>query len=184
MGGDCNDSAGCQDAEPLDNTDVCYVDIKDSFLASHTEDGYVVYPGDSEGNVNCMGFTWTDNEDDPANLYKGNLLFEVAMRYGLKENGYTRSVPHAPMCACVEQMPVVSKAACKDVENIDNWSFAPDEDSGLLNLWHRLILPLMIAVVKTLLLSMKVPTAHRYLIVSLVIAQQLKRLFSTTRAMQ
>jgi len=134
--GDCNDSAGCQDAEPLDNTDVCYVDIKDSFLASHTEDGYVVYPGDSEGNVNCMGFTWTDNENDPANLYKGNLLFEVAMRHGLKENGYTRSVPHAPMCACVEQMPVVSRADCKDVENVDNWSFAPDGDSGLLNLWH------------------------------------------------
>merc|ERR1712151_1230650 len=52
-----------------------------------------------------MGFTWTDDENDPANLYKGNLLFEVAMRYGL-------------------------------VENVDNWSFGPDEDSGLLNLWH------------------------------------------------
>merc|ERR1711862_859263 len=136
MGGDCNDSAGCQDAEPLDNTDVCYVDIKDSFLASHTEDGYVVYPGDSEGNVNCMGFTWTDNEDDPANLYKGNLLFEVAMRYGLKENGYTRSVPHAPMCACVEQMPVVSKADCVGIEADHIWSFAPDEETGLLKLWQ------------------------------------------------
>jgi len=134
--GDCTDSAGCQDAEPVDNTDVCYVDIEDSYLASHTADGMVVYPGDSEGSVNCMGFTWTDDENDPANLYKGNLLFEVAMRYGLKENGYTRSVPHAPMCACVEQMPVVSKADCTDVENVDNWSFGPDEDSGLLNLWH------------------------------------------------
>jgi hypothetical protein len=112
------------------------VDIEDSYLASHTADGMVVYPGDSEGSVNCMGFTWTDDENDPANLYKGNLLFEVAIRYGLKENGYTRSVPHAPMCACVEQMPVVSKADCTDVENIDNWSFGPDEDSGLLNLWH------------------------------------------------
>jgi len=134
--GTCTDSAGCQDAEPLDNTDVCYIDIGDSPLASHTEDGMVVYPGDTEGNVNCVGFTWTDDEDDPANLYKGNLLFEVAMRHGLKENGYTRSVPHAPMCACVEQMPVVSKADCKDVEAIDNWSFASDADSGLLNLWH------------------------------------------------
>jgi len=33
-------------------------------------------------------------------------------------------------------MPVVSKADCTDVENVDNWSFGPDEDSGLLNLWH------------------------------------------------
>jgi len=134
--GSCTDSAGCQDGDPVDNTDVCYVDIEDSYLASHTEDGSVFYPGDAEGSVNCMGFTWTDDEDDPANLYKGNLLFEVAMRYGLKDNGYTRSVPHAPMCACVEQMPVVSRADCKDVENVDNWSFAPDSESGLLYLWH------------------------------------------------
>merc|ERR1719291_131127 len=85
--GGCADSNGCQDAEPIDNTDVCYVDIEDSYLASHTADGAVFFPGDSEGNVNCMGFTWPDDDNDPANLYKGNLLFEVAMRHGLKSNG-------------------------------------------------------------------------------------------------
>lgn len=137
--GSCTDSAGCQDADPLDNTDVCYVNIEDSPLASHTSDGVVAYPADTEGNVNCMGFTWTDDEEDPSNLYKGNLLFEVAMRYGLKDNGYTRSVPHAPMCACVEQMPVVSKADCKDVEATSSWSFSPDAESGLLNLWQSAV---------------------------------------------
>jgi len=132
--GSCTDSAGCQDAEPVDNTDVCYVNITDSPLASHTKEGMVAYPGDSEGNVNCRGFTWTD--DDSSGLYKGNMLFEVAMRYGLMDNGYTRSVPHAPMCACVEQMPVVSKSDCVGVEPTHIWSFAPDADSGLLNLWQ------------------------------------------------
>jgi len=67
------------------------------------------------------------------------LLFEVAMRYGLKENGYTRSVPHAPLCGCVEQMPVVSKADCKDVEAANTWSFAPDEVTGLLTVWQSAV---------------------------------------------
>jgi len=115
--GTCTNSAGCQDGEPKDNTDICYVDIENNPFASHTPSGFAVYPDNKEGSANCMGFTWTNGEDDFSNLYKGNLLFEVAMKYGLKENGYTRSVPHAPMCACVEQMPVVSNADCRDVDS-------------------------------------------------------------------
>lgn len=134
--GSCEDSAGCFDAEPDKNTDVCYVDITDSPKASHTEAGKILYPGESEGSTNCMGFTWTDDEDNTSTLYKGNLLFEIAMKYGLKDNGYTRSVPHAPMCSCVEQMPVVSRADCMDATVTDNWSFTPDPDSGLLTLYQ------------------------------------------------
>jgi hypothetical protein len=100
----------------------------------------VVYPGDSEGPVNCKGFTWSDKEGDLSNLYKGNLLFEVAMRYGLKGNGYTRSVPHAPMCACADQMPVVSKADCTGVDSISHeWTFALDAETNLIQLWQSSI---------------------------------------------
>jgi hypothetical protein len=53
--------------------------------------------------------------------------------------GYTRSVPHAPLCGCIEQMPVVSKSECKDVEATNTWSFAPDEETGLLNLWQSAV---------------------------------------------
>jgi len=128
--GSCLDPAGCQDADPVDNTDICYVDITNSPRASHTAAGIVAYPGDSEGPTNCMGFTWKD--DEISDLYKGNFLFEVAMNYGLMQNGYTRSVPHAPMCACVEQMPVVSNADCKEATVTDSWSFAPASDDSLL----------------------------------------------------
>merc|ERR1712183_838390 len=132
--GTCTDTAGCQDGEPMDNTDICLVDIENSPLASHTASGIAVYIDESEGAANCMGFTWSDG--NLSDLYKGNLLFEVAMRYGLKDNGYTRSVPHAPMCACIEQMPVVSKADCKDVEATDSWSFSPNPENSLLRIWH------------------------------------------------
>merc|ERR1719297_128015 len=122
--GTCEDSAGCQDGEPIDNTDICYVDIENNPFASHTPSGFAVYPEDKEGSANCMGFTWTNGEDDLSNMYKGNLLFEVAIKYGLKENGYTRSVPHAPMCACVDQMPVVSNADCRDISSASKaWYF-------------------------------------------------------------
>merc|ERR1711933_329011 len=127
--GSCTDSGGCQDEEPVDNTDVCYVNIENSPLASHTASGIALLPGESEGPANCMGFTWEENTI--SGLYKGNLLFEVAMRYGLKDNGYTRSVPHAPMCACVEQMPVVSNADCRDISKISHSFFLTSvEESG------------------------------------------------------
>jgi hypothetical protein len=130
--GTCTDSTGCQNEDPVDNTDVCYVNIENSPLASHTESGVALFPDESEGPANCMGFTWKENE--VSDLYKGNLLFEVAMRHGLKNNGYTRSVPHAPMCACVEQMPYVSHADCTDIESNNSWSVSQDSESGLFSL--------------------------------------------------
>jgi hypothetical protein len=133
--GSCSEPAGCQDEEPLDNTDICLVDIEDSPLASHIASGIAIYSGDAEGAANCKGFTWKN--DTHSDLYKGNLLFEVAMRYGLKDNGYTRSVPHAPMCACIEQMPYVSHADCIDLESESTWSVFPDSETGLLAILHN-----------------------------------------------
>merc|ERR1712176_13343 len=122
-----------ENGEPLKNTDICYVDIENSALASHTASGFAIFPNDAEGSANCMGFTWKNDEADHSNLYKGNLLFEVAMRYGLKDNGYTRSLPHAPMCACVEQMPVVSHADYKDLEAVHTY-FVSVDDTSLLSI--------------------------------------------------
>jgi hypothetical protein len=129
--GTCTESAGCQDGEPENNSDICLVDIEKSRRSSHTASGFAIYPDDAEGNTNCMGYTWTKSSEDYNNVFKGNLLFEVAMRYGLKDNGYTRNVPHAPMCACIEQMPVVSNADCRDVASIGHGFFlSSHKESG------------------------------------------------------
>ncbi len=95
--------------EPIDNTDVCSHYIGNSQRSAHVEGGESVFVGDS-GPVNCHGFYWDDS-----NRYKGNLLFHVAMSQGLLDHGYVRNVPGAPMCGCIEQMPVVSNAACTDI---------------------------------------------------------------------
>uniref|UniRef100_A0A7S2I1I6 Uncharacterized protein n=1 Tax=Helicotheca tamesis TaxID=374047 RepID=A0A7S2I1I6_9STRA len=109
-GGSCT-SAGCADGDPLDNTDVCHVDMKNSPLAAHTRDGVAVFPGDAEGPVHCQGFAWDEKDE----MFRGNALFHVVMK-GLLSNGYTRNVPGAPMCGCVEQMPVVSHAVCSNTD--------------------------------------------------------------------
>jgi len=108
---------GCQDESPDGNTDVCYVDMANSQLASHVKDGYAIFPKAFEGEVTCHGFAWSDDTAD----YKGNLLFKVAMADGLMGNGYVRNVPGAPMCGCVEQMPVVSHSDCTDITVKKTW---------------------------------------------------------------
>lgn len=108
--GTCDSSDGCADADPVDNTDVCHVNMRKSRIAARTKKGVAVYLDDSEGPVNCQGFAW----DDKDGMFKGNALFHTAMEKGLVGNGYVRNVPGAPMCGCVEQMPVVSTAGCSD----------------------------------------------------------------------
>ena len=39
----------------------------------------------------------------------------------LYQRGYVREVPGAPMCACVEQMPVVTRADCTQTDVQERW---------------------------------------------------------------
>jgi len=101
------------DGELVGNTDVCYHDIEDSAGSAHVEKGSAIFG--SLGEVKCDGFLWT--EEDP---YRGNLLFKVAMDQGLL-SGHVRNIPGAPMCACLEQMPVVTHADCTDMTVDQQW---------------------------------------------------------------
>ena len=103
-------------ATPLvDNTDVCYVDMKASKRIAHVRDGYSIYGNSSEGAVNCHGFAWgTDGVISGA--LKGNALFKVGFMNNLYQGqGNVEQVPGAPMCGCMDRMPVVTNAACTEV---------------------------------------------------------------------
>uniref|UniRef100_A0A7S4QWB6 SbsA Ig-like domain-containing protein n=2 Tax=Ditylum brightwellii TaxID=49249 RepID=A0A7S4QWB6_9STRA len=126
LGGTCA-GPGCFFAEPEDNTDICYVDMARDPYASRVKDGAAVYDkvtpddeGIAEGKAHCHGFAWADG--DINEKYKGNLLFQVAMKQNLYDKGYVQNVPGAPMCGCIEKMPVVSKAACTDVSVTEQWT--------------------------------------------------------------
>lgn len=103
-----------RDGPMTSNTDVCYHDLRNSPGSNHVQMGYAIYGDDVAGTdvrAHCHGFAW----DETSRKYAGNVLFEISMYENLSRQGRVRNVPGAPMCACMEQMPVVEEAACTDV---------------------------------------------------------------------
>jgi len=105
----------CVDADPHNSTDLCYVDMKNAPGSARVAGGYAIFPGDVEGDVHCHGFAW-GNDGGLDDTYKGNNLFYVSMYDHLYQRGYVRNVPGAPMCACAEQMPIVNRADCTELD--------------------------------------------------------------------
>jgi hypothetical protein len=102
----CCFTDSAKDALP-DNTDVCHHDLSSSKQSNHVNNGWSVFTADD--SAHCVGFTWEDGA--ASDTYKGNALFYASL-YQTASKGYMSNVPGAPMCACMEQMPVVTEAAC------------------------------------------------------------------------
>lgn len=105
------------DTELVDNTDVCYVNMKASRRTAHVADGYSIYGDSSEGAVNCHGFAWGTDNGSISSALKGNALFKVGFMDNLFQElkGSVEQVPGAPMCGCMDRMPVVTNAGCTNV---------------------------------------------------------------------
>lgn len=120
----------CVNADPADNTDLCYVDMSRSKSSPSTDGGFALYPGDNadgEGSIHCHGLAWPENPLDFESKYKGNNLFYVSMYDHLFTRGYVRNVPGAPKCGCLDRMPVVSRSDCTEVDVTELWvaKFSP-----------------------------------------------------------
>jgi len=112
----------CVDKDPMDNTDICYVDMTRDNSSSNVPAGFAIFEDESEGDTHCHGFAWDSDNSAVDALYKGNNLFYVSMYDHLYSRGYVRTVPGAPMCACVEQMPVVSRSDCTEMSIEESFS--------------------------------------------------------------
>mmetsp|Transcript_29125 Transcript_29125/g.48153 ORF Transcript_29125/g.48153 Transcript_29125/m.48153 type:complete len:966 (-) Transcript_29125:190-3087(-) len=129
----------CVDADPADNTDLCFVDVAaGSATFGKTDDGTFFFPHDdhnnqneikAEGPIHCHGVGWADNVLDPSAVYKGNNLFYVSMYDHMYKRGYVRNVPGAPMCGCAEQMPVVSRSDCTQLDVVQQFEITYDGTS-------------------------------------------------------
>jgi len=98
------------------NAEVCYTDIKASRYSAHVQDGYSIYAADNVDDLYCEGFAWgTDNGSIDAGL-KGNELFMVGFMNNFYNSGNVEQVPAAPLCGCVDRMPVVTNAKCLDAK--------------------------------------------------------------------
>jgi hypothetical protein len=104
------DSRGTTDL--VNNTDVCYTNMKSSRYTAHVADGYSIYGDGSAGAVNCQGFAWGTDSGSIGSALKGNALFKVGFMNEFYAKGSVEQVPGAPMCGCIDRMPVVSNAGC------------------------------------------------------------------------
>jgi hypothetical protein len=124
--GDCETpyDEDCVNAEPSDNTDVCAVNLGRAQDSNNVNSGVTLFPGGREGETHCHGFAWTEDDIDTSNIFKGNNLFHISAFDHLVTRGYVKNVPGAPMCGCVEQMPIVSRADCTEMELVQATTFA------------------------------------------------------------
>jgi hypothetical protein len=114
----------CTNSDPGDNTEICGVDMSRSGTSSiYMEDGISFYPGNQEGSTHCHGFAWGTDLTEPDYRYAANNLFYISMYDHMHNRGYVRNVPGAPMCGCVEKMPVVSRADCTEISALEIWKF-------------------------------------------------------------
>ena len=119
------------DFDSVMTTDVCRHDLANSPQSNHINKGWSVFPG-SQKNVHCTGFTWQDEETDLI----GNLMYDASLSLTATK-GYLQAIPGAPMCGCIEHMPVVEKAACRTAKIADGtgvtFTFSYDAATGHLS---------------------------------------------------
>ncbi len=80
-----------------DNTDVCSVDGNTAG-----------FQGKAEGPIHCHGFTWSD--ESPKQIQ--DLLHFVNQTDHFCKRGYFHGVGGKPDCGCIENMPLVSRSDC------------------------------------------------------------------------
>ena len=121
--GDCEVpyDENCVNANPMDNTDVCYVDMSRSPTSNRVRSGFALYETEAEDDTHCHGFAWSSDANDVTSVFKGNTLFFVSMWDHMQDRGYVKNVPGAPMCACIEQMPTVTRTDCSTVDLSVMW---------------------------------------------------------------
>jgi hypothetical protein len=113
----------CINADPNDNTDVCAVNLFLSNDSNGVRGGVTLFPDMREGRTHCHGFAWSDDAIDTSTIFKGNNLFHISLFDHLYKRGYVKNVPGAPMCGCVEQMPIVTRADCTEMELVQSTTF-------------------------------------------------------------
>jgi len=132
----------CVDKDPGDNTDLCHVDLAYAPENNHVKaNGFStyknVYNNNGEGAIHCHGFAWANDEHDTITRYKANNLFYVSMYDHMHQRGYVGNIPGAPMCGCVEKMPIVSRSDCTQVEVTERFKFKKDASTGFTGEIYR-----------------------------------------------
>ena len=96
------------------NAEMCAHDMTLSAQSNHIHmTSWAVYDAPGE-QAYCSGFAYEEGSFGDAVKY--NTLFHMAMKTNLIEHDLVQEIPGAPMCGCVEQMPIVTKADCVEAK--------------------------------------------------------------------
>lgn len=128
--GNCNTpyESQCIDRDPGDNANFCYTDHERS--GADVQGGFSVFVNvqngqeNIEGAIHCHGFAWASDPLHDSNIYKGNNLFYVSLYDHMHQRGYVRNAPGSAMCGCSENMAVVSRADCTEIDARQEWTFS------------------------------------------------------------
>lgn len=94
---------------------------------------------EDEGDIHCHGLAWSNDPNHISAMFKFNTFFYVSLydhwyTRGYVENSLGSSFHKTgiPMCGCVDEMPMVTRADCSQVTSVDitftvQWS----EEDGL-----------------------------------------------------
>lgn len=126
--GNCNDN-DCDNADPADNSNLCKI-------------GTVPFPGEEEGDIHCHGIAWASDTNDFTAQLKYNNWWYVSMFDHMYQRGYVEHLLAGnqaaidkvgvdflpPMCGCMEDMPVVSRSDCTQIDATQKFVVNLDDD--------------------------------------------------------
>ena len=129
----------CVNKDPADNTNLCFADLRKGTVSSGynaSDQAFISFPEDNangEGSIHCHGFAWSNDEYDPTSRYRGNNLFYVSMYDHMHQRGYVKNIPGMPMCGCIDQMPMVTRSDCTQVDLTEEWDVIFESDTNTFN---------------------------------------------------
>ncbi len=99
-------------ATPLaKNSEMCALDMTPAAKSNHIKmKSYTFFETQPSNEMYCEGFAY--EKDTFGDAVKYNTLFHMAMKQNLHDKGLVKNIPGAPLCGCVEQMPIVDNTDC------------------------------------------------------------------------
>lgn len=116
----------------VDNAEMCALDLTPAAKSNHIKSrSFTYFDTQSTDETYCSGFAYEKDSFDESMKY--NTLFHMVMMTNLFENGYVKNIPGAPLCGCVEQMPIVDNAAC--VKTIEGYKIDTNGEASVDIRW-------------------------------------------------
>jgi hypothetical protein len=116
------------------NADICALDMKEAAKSNHIKAmSMTYYDTNSKDQAYCSAFAYDKGSFGDAVKY--NTLFHMAMKTNLYNNGLVKNIPGAPLCGCVEQMPIVDNATC--IEAVEGYTIDSNGKVGVNISWKN-----------------------------------------------